>query len=140
MKKSAPIKQAAAIPFRRNGDDLEFCLITASGSQKWTIPKGIIDPGETPDETAEKETLEEAGLRGRTKGKPIGEYTYRKWGAKLRVTVYLLEVKAQDKKWEEMKIRTRKWCSPSKARKLLAGHPGRTLVKRAAKRLEKKKA
>ncbi len=136
MKKSAQIQQAAAIPFRKNGSDLEFCLITSSGSRKWTIPKGIVDPGETPDETAEKETLEEAGLRGRIKGKPIGEYSYRKWGVKLIVAVYLLEVKVQDKKWDEMKIRTRRWCNPGKAKKLLAGHPARALVKQAEKRLK----
>lgn len=139
MTKSVPIRQAAAIPFRRNGRDLEFCLITSSGSKRWTIPKGIVDPGETPGETAVKETLEEAGLRGRVKGKPMGEYSYRKWGVKLTVAVYLLEVTSQDKKWDEMKIRTRRWCTARKAKKLLAGHPARTFVKQAAKRLDKAK-
>lgn len=135
MPKTSRIKQAAAIPYRRNGSDLEVCLITASNSKRWTIPKGIIDPGETPDETALKETLEEAGLQGRIKGKPVGKYSYRKWGTKLKVTVYLLEVSAENKKWDEMNMRTRRWCSVQKARKLLIGHPARPLIKLAAKRL-----
>jgi 8-oxo-dGTP pyrophosphatase MutT (NUDIX family) len=43
----------------------------------WALPKGNLDPGETPAETALRETLEETGVRGRLVEK-LGDvkYTY----------------------------------------------------------------
>jgi len=52
------IAQACVIPFRRDGDEIVFCLITSLKKKRWIFPKGIIDPGETPEETALKEALE----------------------------------------------------------------------------------
>ena len=51
-REPAPIAQAGAVPFRRRGDRLEFCLITSMGTGRWEFTKGIIDPGETLSVTA----------------------------------------------------------------------------------------
>ena len=48
----SPILQACAIPFRRNGGQYEFCLITSLRKGRWGFPKGIIDKGETHIEAA----------------------------------------------------------------------------------------
>ena len=41
----------------------ELLLCHATGASHWDIPKGVADPGESPRETAVRETFEEAGLR-----------------------------------------------------------------------------
>jgi 8-oxo-dGTP pyrophosphatase MutT (NUDIX family) len=47
----------------------------------WALPKGNIDPGETPAETAVREVLEETGVQGRLVEK-LGDvkYTYTRRG------------------------------------------------------------
>ena len=51
----------------------------------WALPKGNIDPGEKPDETAVREVFEETGIEGRLVEK-LGDvkYTYTRRGG-LRV-------------------------------------------------------
>ena len=54
---------AGGIVFRRNGDgDIEILLIQ-DAKDRWTIPKGHIEEGETAQETAIREIGEEAGIK-----------------------------------------------------------------------------
>jgi len=131
-----PIQQACAVPYRRRGDQLEFCLITSIRRGKWQFPKGIIDPGETPIETALKEAEEEAGLRGRVFEGPLGWYEYAKWGTTLVVTAFLMEVEAADDHWQEARLRRRCWCRSEEAHRLLHRDDLRRLLKTALARLE----
>lgn len=128
--------QAAVIPFRGAGKTLEICLIRRKGSgRKWGIPKGFIDRGETPKDAALKEAFEEAGLKGRLVGGPVGSYEYEKWGATLTVTVYLMEVKDEEDDWAEVDLRERLWTSLEEAAELLARHPVQSLIDHARGRL-----
>lgn len=129
--------QAGAIPFRRKRDAVEICLIRSKGQRKWKIPKGFVDPGETPPQAALKEAREEAGLRGRIFGDTLGSYKYTKWGLTLTVAVYLMEVTAQEEDWEEARFRERSWNSLSDAMALLKKHPVHKLLDGATSRLEK---
>ena len=128
-------QQAAAIAYRRIGGSLQICLIRRKDSREWGIPKGLVDPGDTREQTALNETWEEAGLRGRVIGEPIGTYTYEKWGTTFTVAVYLLEVLAQQDRWQEARFRERRWTSLGEAASLLSGHPVRPLVDRAMRLL-----
>jgi phosphohistidine phosphatase len=124
-------EQGAVVAFRKRGGQLEICLIRRVDSGKWGIPKGIVDPGETPEETALHEALEEAGLRGHLVGNPIGSYVHQKWGTAFRVVVYLMEVITEEDTWEEMDIRERSWVPPADATHLLGNHRVRPLLGRA---------
>ena len=110
--------QASAVPFRRYGERVEFCLITTS-SGRWGFPKGYIDAGESPEQTALKEALEEAGLHGRIVGKPLVGYRTDKNGNSKRVVALLMEVSVCDDQWEEARVRRRRWVSQNEARELL---------------------
>jgi ADP-ribose pyrophosphatase YjhB (NUDIX family) len=122
-------QQAAVVPFRRNGRKLEICLIRKKGSKKkWSIPKGFIARGDTSKETALKEALEEAGLKGRLVGDSIGRYEYRKWGTTLAVAVYLMEVNGEEDDWDEADFRERRWAPLDEATELLEPHPVQPLM------------
>ena len=88
------IEQAGCVPYRPTADGYEILLITTRKG-KWTIPKGIIDLGETPEETAAKEAFEEAGVRGQIESGSIGAFEYHKWDDELTVQVFLLRVRVQ---------------------------------------------
>lgn len=54
---------AGGIIFRRNSEgNVEF-LLAQDQKERWTIPKGHIEPGETAQQTARREITEEVGLR-----------------------------------------------------------------------------
>jgi len=124
-------EQAAAIPVRRIGRDLQVCVIKRRGSSKWGVPKGLVDPGATHEETALNEAWEEAGIKGRLLGAAIGTYRYKKWGTRLTVAVYLMELLQQAPTWEEAAFRERLWVSFAEAGVLLADHPVAPLLGRA---------
>lgn len=124
-------QQAAAIAIRRKGDTIEVCLIRRRNAGSWGIPKGTIDPGDTPEETALNEAWEEAGLEGRVLGGAIGSYEYEKWYTTLSVAVFVMEVVEEHAEWLESDIRERRWASLEEASLLLAEHPARPLLDKA---------
>jgi 8-oxo-dGTP pyrophosphatase MutT (NUDIX family) len=129
--KKAVIQQAAAIAVRRSARNYQVCLIRRKGSKSWGIPKGVVDQGDTREETALNEAWEEAGLKGRLIGDAIGTYKYEKWDKTLRVAVYVMEVLDQADTWEEAGFRERRWTSFEKAVSRLTRHPVRPLLERA---------
>ncbi len=114
-----PIPQAGAIPVRLKKDRVEYCLITSTRSQRWVFPKGMIEEGDTLEETARKESYEEAGLLGEILPDPLGAYEYFKAGKHLLVTLFLLKVERAEKEWEEAFKRERRWVEYKKANALL---------------------
>jgi len=134
--KGRAFDQAGVLPFRYRQGELEFCLITSSGKRHWSFPKGAIDPGETPAQTALKEAAEEAGLRGEICGKPLGIYQYSKMGRSLKVVVLLMKVRKAASTWEEADQRDRQWVASRKAARLVYRPRLRKMVREAIKRLD----
>ena len=130
------IQQAAAIPYRYREREPEFCMITSIRQGTWGFPKGIIDPGETAEETALKEAEEEAGLHGRIAGDLLGRYEYCKWGAVLAVKVYLMQVTAADDDWQEADLRERRWFRAEEALAAIDRNELRELLAAARQRIE----
>ncbi|AHB42774.1 NUDIX hydrolase [Candidatus Saccharibacteria bacterium RAAC3_TM7_1] len=53
---------AGGVVYRRNKQGEIEILLIQDAKDRWTIPKGHIEPGETAQETAKREIGEEAGL------------------------------------------------------------------------------
>jgi 8-oxo-dGTP pyrophosphatase MutT (NUDIX family) len=70
-----PKRLSCGIVILNSGRELLLCHVT--GQNHWDLPKGGIDPGETPIEAALRETREEAGLRlGPETLLDLGRFTY----------------------------------------------------------------
>jgi phosphohistidine phosphatase len=101
-------EQSAAIPFRINEKGTEILIITTRKKKKWIFPKGIVEVGLSSRDSAVKEALEEAGVKGNLIEENLGSYSYKKWGAECNVKVYGLDVEIYLNDWEE-NFRERKW-------------------------------
>lgn len=102
-------RQSGVIPYRFVRDTIEILLITSIRRARWIIPKGVIEPGLTPAESACQEAFEEAGIVGDISSTPIGEYQYVKWGGVCTVTVFPLQVHTVLETWPEAALRKRRW-------------------------------
>jgi 8-oxo-dGTP pyrophosphatase MutT (NUDIX family) len=69
---------SGGIIFRRDGKDkkLEILLIQ-DAKNRWTIPKGHVEEGEQPKETAEREIREETGLQEMKVMSWLGKVNFR---------------------------------------------------------------
>jgi 8-oxo-dGTP pyrophosphatase MutT (NUDIX family) len=128
-------KQVAVIAVRR-GPGLEICLIRRKDASEWAIPKGFIDPGDTPEQAALTEAVEEAGLLGQITGAAVGLYEYVKFGSPLTVAVFVMDVIHEQDTWREMRFRERRWFSLDAAASELSQHPVGPLWSRIRESLE----
>jgi len=105
--------------FRQSGvipvlDD-RLVLITSRKSDRWIIPKGYVEKGLSPADSAAKEAYEEAGLIGVVHYKKAGQFRYQKFGKHFSVQVYPLFIETMLDEWDEMHDRRRKLVTPAEA-------------------------
>jgi 8-oxo-dGTP pyrophosphatase MutT (NUDIX family) len=92
--------RVAAVCYRLSGSSVKFLLVNTS-SGKWTFPKGRLNPGMSPSESASCEAWEEAGAKGRIEEKAFASYldTKRTLGhdsltREMLIAAYLFKVHA----------------------------------------------
>ena len=129
------ILQAGAVAFREHGGERQYLLITSQRG-RWIFPKGIVEPGETPEETALKEAREEAGIDGKILPDPVASYCDHKWSSECVVELYLLSYAGDCPSWDEKHLRDRRWCSFEEAFRLIGKRKIRAALKKARERLD----
>lgn len=129
----ATARQVGALPMRRRPDGgLDVMLVTSRETRRWIVPKGWPMKGLKDHRAAEQEAFEEAGVRGKVGKAPLGCFTYDKREANGRltpveVTLYRLDVRAEEIAWPESRQRERRWCPVEDAAGLVE-EPGLKLI------------
>jgi 8-oxo-dGTP pyrophosphatase MutT (NUDIX family) len=141
-KPKLPIRRqvsAGGVAFKRTAGGVQVALITPRGTERWQLPKGLVDAGEAPDATARREVREEAGVDGEVIS-PVDtiEYWYvgaDRDGTRVRfhktVHFYLLEFRSGDVADHDHEVAEARWVPVEKAVVLLAFANERRVVEKA---------
>jgi mutator protein MutT len=120
---------AVIVPTRRAAD----------GSRVLSLPKGHVDPGETPLQAAEREVREEAGVEA----EPVSElgesrYWYRRDGRTIGKSVhfYLFRYRRGETEDHDDEVEEARWMPLKEAEKKLTYPAEREMVTRAREHLE----
>lgn len=123
VEAAANPRQSGAIPYSIVEGRMAFLLITSRRSGKWIFPKGAVEPGMTPWESAAIEAHEEAGVAGEVSSELVGSYRTGASGDNVGlvdVELYPLLVTEQFDAYKEAGQRMRHWTTLTEARRLLA--------------------
>ena len=103
-----------SIPFDVIDNQIALLFVTSQTRGRWVLPKGLAKQGETPHQTCERESFEEAGISGIVmEDFPITLPIQRKntdQANAVPVTYYPLLVEQQSKDWPEIDKRERHWA------------------------------
>ncbi|MBA3807084.1 MAG: NUDIX domain-containing protein [Solirubrobacterales bacterium] len=112
----------------------------ADGSRVLALPKGHVDPGETPIEAAEREVREETGILA----EPVVElgesrYWYRREGRTIgkRVSFFLFDFREGDFADHDDEVEEVRWISLAQAEKELSHAAEREMITLALAYLDK---
>jgi 8-oxo-dGTP diphosphatase len=136
---------AGGVTYRRLDDGrLEIALIATQRGMRWQLPKGSVEPGEQPEETARREVAEEVGLQTVCEAflETIDFWywdTYRKVSPELvhkRVDFYLLRTVGGELSDASHEVDRVGWFSPEQAIRKLTFPGEKSVVEQALDRLQ----
>jgi 8-oxo-dGTP pyrophosphatase MutT (NUDIX family) len=135
---------AGGVAFRRDGDTLQTVIVSVKPSLRWQLPKGIVDPGETPEITAVREVREEAGVETElVRLIDTVEYWYQRvqYGKRIRfhkfVHFYLLRYTFGDVADHDHEIAESRWVTFEEAVEMLEFKSERGVVEKAREIIRK---
>jgi 8-oxo-dGTP pyrophosphatase MutT (NUDIX family) len=142
MKSRPPVEQqtsAGGVVFRRTPSGVEVALISTGEKPRWQLPKGLVDPGESAEQTAVRECREETGLDAKLIAPlDVIEYWYqssRSGQARRfhkRVHFFLLEYRSGEVTDHDHEVHEARWVSIESAPAMLAFPAERALVEKAS--------
>jgi 8-oxo-dGTP pyrophosphatase MutT (NUDIX family) len=127
-----PLTHAGGVVHRQRGGATEFLLVTARRNPgDWVIPKGHIEPGETPENAAVREVKEETGVVAKIEAS-LGDVELVIKGEQLSIRHYLMKFIAQDRSIED---RRTEWLEGPAALRRLTFESSRRVLEAAIARL-----
>lgn len=112
----------------------QVLLTKHSQNKHWSFPKGLIDPGQTPQEAAVREVKEEGGVKAKILGKVgYSKYVYTLNDEKIFkiVTYFLMKYISGDPKDHDWEMEEAGWYELDVALKKLTFHQDKELLKKA---------
>ncbi len=124
--------------FRREAGQCEVALICVGDNNRWQLPKGLVDKGESTEDTALREVREEAGIVTEVVDRIDSvEYWYysKEQGKRAHyhkfVYFYLLRYKSGDVRDHDHEVNEARWVNIDDAIKMLAFDNEKKIVKKA---------
>lgn len=134
---------AGGVAFRQNEGQIEVALISVGVTRRWQLPKGMINPDETPEVAAQREVREEAGIDTELIAplEMIEFWYYGGLGAQRTrfhkfVHFYLMRYCSGDPADHDHEVNEARWVEISRALRMLAFDGERRVVSRAHEMLQ----
>ena len=126
-----------------SGPEVTLVFVRFRGKERWQLPKGIVDAGESPEQTAQREVREEAGIEAELLA-PIDviEYWYvgRSKGRRVRfhkfVHFFLFKYISGEVGDHDHEVLEARWVPIDAAIEMLAFKNEREMVERAREMIE----
>lgn len=119
------LTHAGGLVVKREGASQRFLVVRAKEDKtKWVFPKGHMEPGEDPSETALREVREEAGVDSKPLSK-VGSIAFQHHREEVRVLFFLLEYVREVPRQDQREVR---WCTYGEAMKLLSFEDSKRLL------------
>jgi 8-oxo-dGTP pyrophosphatase MutT (NUDIX family) len=125
------IHAAGGIVVRRDPDAPRVAVVWRELRGDWTFPKGKLDVGETYEQAARREVVEETGLVCRTV-RYIGTTEYQHRKGRPKVVAYFLMDAVGGAFEPNDEVDELRWCTVAEAEHLLTWDRDRDLLERAA--------
>lgn len=129
---------AGGVAFRKQDGRVEVALISVGGDNRWQLPKGLVDKGESSEEAALREVREEAGIDAEMIDRiDRVEYWYfsKEQGHSVRyhkfVYFYLLRYKSGDVRDHDHEVNEARWVVIDDAIKMLAFDSEKKIMEKA---------
>jgi 8-oxo-dGTP pyrophosphatase MutT (NUDIX family) len=129
---------SGGVAFRKSKSELEVVIVSVLPHERWQLPKGIVDKGETPEMTAVREVREEAGIETELLAQiDTIEYWYigGRGEKRLRyhkfVHFFLLAYRSGDVSNHDNEVAEARWVSIDEAISMLAFKSERAVVEKA---------
>lgn len=110
------LTHAGCVVYRDDEQKLQYLVISSSTGEHWVLPKGHIDPGETPEIAAIRELEEETGVLGEIT-QSLSIQKFDKGNEKVVIQYYLVRMTDSKPAMENRKLR---WEDKESALKLLS--------------------
>lgn len=130
---------AGGVVYRGAGAAVEVLICKDAGYHRWVLPKGLVNKGETYEQTAIREAREEVGVETRLVG-PLGDperYVYTARGVRVfkQVHYFLLEYVGGSEADHDHEMEAVQWLPIDEAIETLAYKGAKDVVRRARARL-----
>ncbi|HXI93932.1 MAG TPA: NUDIX hydrolase [Blastocatellia bacterium] len=129
---------AGGVPFRKQDGRIDVALISVGTDNRWQLPKGLVDKGESTEDAAIREVHEEAGIDTEIVtriDKVEYWYLWKENDKRIRyhkfVYFYLLRYKAGDVRDHDHEVNEARWFNIDDAIEMLAFDSEKKIMEKA---------